>query len=205
MLAPPNIPQSHPVQMTEAEYLVFEAQNENKHEFVNGDVFAMTGASVRHNLVVNNVVTALVNQLSEKNCLVPSNDTRLKVESKVSYRYPDVMVICDKIQYVDERVDTIRNPIVIVEVLSPSTALVDRNQKLDEYTQLSSVQEYVLISQDEHKLERFLRQDDQNWLYTKISGLEGMLELSSIECQLSAQAIYAKLDLLGDTNESGQT
>lgn len=200
MLAPPNIPE--PLHMTEAEYLVFEAQNESKHEFANGDVFAMTGASVRHNLIVNNVVTALVNQLSEKDCIVPSSDTRVKVESKISYRYPDVMVICDKIQYVDERVDTISNPVVIVEVLSPTTALVDRNQKLDEYTQLPSVQEYVLISQDEYKLERFLRQDDANWLYTKVSGLEGILDLPSIGCQLTAQAVYAKLDLLGDTSES---
>lgn len=103
--------QPEPIQITEAEYLEFEAQNEIKHEFVNGEVFAMTGGSVRHNLISNNTSRTLMNQLEDKDCIVLSGDTRLRVDAKVSYRDLDVMVICGKVKYVNNRVDTVSNPI----------------------------------------------------------------------------------------------
>jgi len=196
MLAPPNTPQ--PLQMSEAEYLVFEEQQEIKHEFVAGQVFAMAGASFKHNLIVNNVAATLLTQLAKTNGLVPSGDTRVRVNSKVSYRYPDVVVICGTVEYVENRVDTISNPLLIVEVLSPGTALVDRNQKLDEYTRIPSLQEYVLISQDEYKMERFLRQAGNDWLYTRVNGLDAQLELASVACELAASTVYAKVSLVGD-------
>lgn len=124
--------QQEPLYMTEAEYLEFEEKSEIKHEYVNGKVYAMAGASLVHTVICHNTANALEEKIGDKPCLIVSRDLRLKVFSKVSFRYPDVMVICDEPQYVDNRVDTIANPIVVIEVLSPSTALVDRNEKLDE-------------------------------------------------------------------------
>lgn len=190
--------QQESIQVSESEYLAFETTRELKHEFVNGEVFAMTGESVRHNLICNNTSTALINQLVDEPCIVPSNDTRVKVESHVSYRYSDVTVICGEVAYVDGRTDTISNPIIVIEVLSPSTALLDRNQQLDEYTQIPTLQEYVLISQDAHKIERFLRQESGDWLYTKVTRDDGVLKLSSIDCELKVADVYRKLDLIGD-------
>lgn len=195
-----SLPQhSAPAYMTEAEYLAFEEQSEVKHEFVNGEVYAMTGGSVRHNLIANQTGASLIRQLLDKDCIVPSNDTRIKVQSKVAHRYPDVTVICGQIDYFDNRVDTVTNPIVLIEVLSHSTEIIDRNDKFNEYTQLSSLQEYVLISQDTPQIERFLRQESGDWLYTRVIGIDGILELPSIDCQLVLADVYRKVELTDDT------
>lgn len=187
------------IDMSESDYFALDENSDIKYEYVNGQVYAMTGATVRHTLINNNTSTALANLLANTNCIVVSNDTRVKVESKISHRYPDTTVVCDKIEYVENRKDTIRNPIVIVEVLSPKTALIDRNQKLDEYTQISSLQEYILITQDEFKVERFFRQESGDWLYTKVTGLDGVLSLPSIGCRLRLADIYKKIELTDET------
>ena len=182
--------------MTEEEYLEFADAQDMRYEYANGEVYAITGATLRHNLIMSNTNSSLVTQLEDKNCIVVSNETRVKVESNVSYRYPDIAVICGKVQYAENRKDTIFNPIVLIEVLSPSTEIIDRNQKLDEYTQIADLQEYVLVSQDQMKIERFLRQDGADWLYTKVTGTDGILSLPSIDCTLSLSDVYRKLDLL---------
>jgi Uma2 family endonuclease len=197
--------EQEPSQMTEAEYLAFEEKSEIKYEFVNGRVFAMAGASWNHNVVCQSTSTTLDNQLADKPCFVVSNDLRLKVESKVSFRYPDVMVIYGEPRFVDNRIGTIDNPTVIVEVLSSSTALEDHNAKLDEYTRLESVEEYVLISQDEAKIERYFRQDSGDWLYTKVKGREHSLNLLSIGCKLDLATVYKKIKLKGDGVELPNT
>lgn len=182
-----------PLYMSEAQYLALEEQSDIKHEYVDGQIFAMAGTGWNHNIINGNVQTSLNNQLAGKGCSAVSSDMRLKVESKkVSFRYPDTMVICGEPEFVDERSDTISNPTVIIEVLSPSTALKDHNEKLHEYTKIESVQEYVLISQHEVKVERYLRQSDGNWLYTLLSGLSASIELPSIDCSLDLAKVYDK-------------
>jgi Uma2 family endonuclease len=190
MAAPP---QKQPVGMTEAEYLEFERAGELKYEYVGGEIVAMTGASWNHNVICVNISTSLNNQLADKNCMVTANDLRLKIATARSYRYPDVMVVCGEPSFVDERVDIIDNPIVVVEVLSNSTALVDRNEKLHEYLQLASLQEYVIISQYIPKIERYLRQDSGDWLYTQVSDLKSSLDLPSINCKLALDDAYRKV------------
>lgn len=192
VLSPNSVP------MTEPEYLAFEESSEERHEFVNGEVFAMIGGTLRHNVIINNIRHSLTEQLADKNCLVTTSETRVKVDSKITYRYPDILVVCQKIEYAENRKDTIKNPIVLVEVLSPATALIDRNQKLDEYTRIPSLQEYVLITQEEFKVERFLRQPGKDWLYTKVISEDDVLNLPSLECTLALSDVYAKLDLLDD-------
>lgn len=185
----------HPTKMTEADYLAFEAASEVKHEFVNGDVLAMTGASWTHNVICSNVNVALGAQLAKRDCTVVASDMRLKVRAAVSYRYPDLMVVCGAPTFVDECVDTINNPAVVIEVLSPLTALVDRNEKLHEYIQLTSLQTYVLISQDRVQVERYLRQDSGEWLYKQVTGLDDKLELAAIGCELALADVYNKVEI----------
>jgi Uma2 family endonuclease len=190
MVAASNL--EEPLRMTETEYLAFEEQSEIKHEFVSGEVFAMTGASTNHNYICSATNAALFVQLRGKGCRTIS-DTRVKVQSKPAYRYPDIMVICGATQHYNKRNDTVTNPIVLVEVISPSTEIIDRNQKLKEYTQIASLQEYVIITQDEPSVERYLRQDSGDWLYTQVTALDGVLDLPSIECKLALTDVYSQV------------
>jgi Uma2 family endonuclease len=197
MVAMPQKPDSVP--MTEAEYLDFEAQSEVKHEFSGSEAYAMTGASWNHNVICQNTSSALANQLADRECTVVSNDLRLSIRAKKAYRYPDVIVVCGEPQFAGNRVDTITNPVVIVEVLSPATALIDRNDKLDEYIQIPSLQAYLLIAQHELKVERYLRHKSGNWLYSVASGRDASLDLPFIGCTLPLAAVYKKLNFDSDT------
>lgn len=113
--------------------------------------------------------------------------------SNVNHRYPDGMVLCDEPQFYQDRNDTIVNPTLIIEVLSPSTALIDRNEKFQEYIRIPSVQEYVLISQNQARIEKFIRQDNEKWLYEQVYGLDSAIYLPSIACTLSLSFVYNKI------------
>lgn len=192
-------PSSDPEYISEAEYLAFERESDIKHEYVNGRIYAMTGASWKHNVINASIVTTLNSQLANKNYIAVSNDMRLKVESdKVSFRYPDTLVICGKPDLLDNRNDTVLNPTVVIEVLSPSTALKDHNEKLDEYLKIETVQDYVIVSQHELKIEVYTRQNDAKWIYAPVRGVESSISLESIECTLSLADIYAKVDFDSD-------
>jgi len=131
---------------------------------------------------------------------VSSTDLRLKVDSKkTSYGYPDIMVICSDLQFADKRTDTVTNPTLIVEVLSASTALEDRNAKWDEYSVLSSVQEYMLVSVDEAKVEVFSRQASGKWLYEAVKGVNARIVLASVDCTLTLAELYEQVPM----NEDG--
>lgn len=199
-MAQPQAQNQDPLYMNEADYLDFEEKSEFKHEYSRGRVYAMSGGSVRHGLITVNISTDLNNQLEDKDCRVASSDVRVKVESMESYRYPDVLVYCGEEDYANERNDTLANPLVIVEVLSPSTALKDRNEKLDEYLESKTLQEYVLVSQHEAKVEVFSRHKSGKWLYENYKGLDAILELSSIGCTLELSPIYRKVTL--DTEDT---
>lgn len=197
-----NPQQDDVLYMSEAEYLAFEEKSDIRHEYVNGYVYAMTGGSLKHNIIVANINTRLNLQLEKQNCIVPDSNTRVRVESKsVSYRYPDVTIICGEPKMHDERTDTVFNPIVLVEVLSPSTQIIDRNDKLEEYLKIDSLKEYLLVSQDKAKIEQFFLQDDGSWGFQLVTGLEKSITLPSINCQLSLADVYLKVDFEDeDTN-----
>ena len=194
-MAKPIPPKQDSPYMSIADYFVFAEKSEAKHEYARGRVYAMSGGSVRHGVITVNISTDLNIQLEDKDCRVASSDVRVKVEAMESYRYPDVMVYCGDEDYADERNDTLKNPLVIVEVLSPSTALKDRNEKLDEYLQSTTLQEYVLVTQHEAKVEVFSRHESGKWLYDKYKGLEASLLLASIDCTLDLSRIYRKVTL----------
>ncbi len=184
--------------MSEAEYLEFERSSEIKHEYLNGNVFDMTGASRAHNLISGNVFASLHRQLRGKSCEVYHSDMRLKVSATGLYTYPDISVVCGEAQFRDEQLDTLLNPTLIVEVLSPPTERYDRGKKFQHYRELDSLRELVLISQDSPIIERYVRQAEGKWLLRDAKGLDATLELTSIGCKLSLAEIYEQVSF---TNE----
>lgn len=181
--------------MTEAEYLAFADAQEIKYEYHAGIVYAMTGASVRHNTITANAIAHLIGALGERDCTVTTSDTRVFIASTRSYRYPDVTVFCDEPAYWEERADTITNPVLLVEVLSPGTAVRDYNDKLEEYTQIASLQTYVIIAQDKPKIEVYRRDESGKWIYEFVTGLDAEITvpIHDINLRLSLAEIYRRV------------
>jgi Uma2 family endonuclease len=181
---------------TPEEYLAIERQAQPKSEYLNGEIFAMSGASPRHVLIVTNVVAQLAVQLKQHLCTVFSTDLRVKVSPTGLYTYPDVVVVCGQLQFDDDQKDTLLNPTLIVEVLSESTEDYDRGRKFEHYRALDSLMEYVLIAQDKFHVEHFLRQSGGHWLLSETNRLEDTMRLTSIGCDLVLAEVYDKVDLL---------
>ena len=182
-------------QFTSVEYLTLERKAECKSEYFNGEIFAMAGATPEHVLIVTNVVSELHGQLKSRHCTVYSTDLRLKVSATGLYTYPDVIVVCGEPQFDDDHKDTLLNPTFIVEVLSNSTKDYDRGGKFEQYRMLESFIEYVLIAQDKHHVEHFVKQPNNYWLFSETNHLEDALELSSIDCHLALTEIYDKVEI----------
>jgi len=180
--------------LTPEEYLEIERQAEFKSEYYNGEMFAISGGSPKHNIITLNVSTALWAQLRHKACLVFSSDVRLRVLPSGLYTYPEVMVVCGEPRYADDEKDTLVNPVVIVEVLSKSTRNYDRGEKFEFYRELTSVREYVTIAQHKPRLEQWTRQDQSHWLLTEFNEFDQSVHLASIDCVLELSEIYFKVD-----------
>ena len=176
--------------MTEAEYLVFERGSEIKHEYIDGEAFAMTGASRAHNLISVNVITSLRTQLRGKPCQVYPSDMRVKIEGLRQYTYPDLSVACGTVQFTRDEPESLLNPTLIVEILSPSTERYDRGKKFQIYRKLLSLQEYVLIAQDSPRIEIYRLQVDGTWTFSDVEGLDALIQLNSIGCILDLQEVY---------------
>ena len=180
--------------LTPEEYLTIERQAEHKSEYIDGVVYAMSGASFRHNTIVANVIIELGQQLRGRPCGVLPSDMKVRMPDSSKFFYPDVSVVCGEPEFHDERSDVLLNPTIIVEVLSESTASFDRGEKFQAYQRLDSLREYILISQDKHLVEQYIRQTKERWTYTAMVGVESSLSLPSIECTLSLTAVYDKTD-----------
>ena len=183
--------------LTPEEYIASERKATLKSEYLSGEIVAMSGASNAHNLITMNTATQLYNQLVEGGCRVFSSDMRVGIGTGVSYFYPDIAVTCDKPRFEDDAFDTLVNPQVIIEVLSASTAGYDRGEKFIRYRQLESLQEYILISQDQVHVEHYLRQGKQ-WVLSEFSALENVLPLASIGAELSLNQIYRFVEVETD-------
>jgi Uma2 family endonuclease len=181
--------------VTPDEYLAFERQAEYKNEYDDGIIVAMTGASREHNLIAWNYSRRLGNQLEGQPCEAYIADMRVRTALRRQYYYPDVVVVCGQPQLEDKHGDTLLNPTLLIEILSPSTERYDRGRKFRGYQSIESLQEYVLIAQDEYRVERFARQPDGQWLYADFGSLESVVELNSIACLLSLRDIYERVVL----------
>ena len=176
------------------EYLALERAAEYKSEYLAGEIYAMSGASRRHNLVTLNIAAELRQQLRSTPCETYTGEMRVQVAAARAYFYPDVVVVCGEPRFEDTELDTLLNPTVIVEVLSPSTERFDRGRKFLLYRQMQSLQEYVLVAQDAMRVEVFRRQGEM-WLFHDLSGTDAVLRLESVGCELPLRAIYERVDL----------
>ncbi|MDT5060788.1 MAG: hypothetical protein QOH63_1247 [Acidobacteriota bacterium] len=174
------------------EYLAIERQAEYKSEYLDGVMYAMAGGSERHNLIAANIIISVGLQLRNRPCRVYPSDLKVRIPNSTRFFYPDVSVVCGDTKFADDERDVILNPVLIVAVLSDSTAAYDRGKKFLSYQEIESLQEYLLIAQDEFLVEHFVRQDDDSWLYTKANNLEEIITLPSIECELALRDVYDK-------------
>ena len=180
--------------LTPAEYLAFERQQTDaKHEYLNGQITAMSGASREHNLIVGNAFASLHGQLRGRGCEVYSNDMRVHIPATGLYTYPDITALCGEPVFEGDQFDTLLNPHVIIEVLSSSTEAYDRGAKFAHYRSIESLQAYVLIAQDRPHIELFERGTDGRWVLSEAKGLESRLELEALGCVLELSEVYERI------------
>ncbi len=179
------------------EYLAFEEKAETKHEFDNGKIIEMPGAKFNHNTIAARIIFALITALDalQKNCIVQTSDIKIQIPAVDSFVYPDVAVICEKPEFYADREDVLMNPLLIVEVLSESTARYDREKKFEKYKTLSSLREYVLVAQDEPFVEAFYLHDPENelWKISHASNIAASVHLHSIDVTLKLEDIYKQV------------
>ena len=183
--------------ITPEEYLALEREAETKSEYYEGrmyGVYALAGAGESHALIVTNLVVSLGTQLRDRPCRVYSSDMRVKVTDAGLYTYPDVVVVCGPARFEDDRRDTLVNPSVIIEVLSPSTEGYDRGKKFELYRNLESLTDYILIAQDHSLIEHFARRPDDTWLLTVCNDLDAAVQIESIGCALPLADVFAKVE-----------
>ncbi len=179
--------------LTPEEYLAIERQAEIKSEYYDGEMFMMAGASREHNLINTNITGFLQPQLRHKPCEIYANDMRVRVPATGLYTYPDIVVVCGEPEFEDEHVDTLLNPTLLVEVLSDSTERYDRGKKATHYRSVETLREYLLVAQDEYKIERYARQADGDWRLTDFRTPDARVELASIACVLELSEVYDKV------------
>lgn len=178
--------------LTPEEYLAWEEKQTERHEFLNGRIWNMSGGSWSHNRIISSMVRELWRAIEGRSCHVLSNSQRVEV-AEGNYFYPDLLVVCGNPQL--GRQEAITNPLVVVEVLSPTTSLHYRTTKLRQYQTLESLQEYVLVHQESAVVEQLERSTDGRWMYSVIVGVEASLPLNSLGVELPLSRIYEDIPL----------
>lgn len=182
--------------LTEAEYLAIERAAEVKSEFYGGEMFAMAGATPRHNEVKENLIGELYGRLKGGRCRTYSSDQRVKVDRTGLYTYPDLVIVCGKPEFAPNDPDTLVNPQVVIEILSKTTESYDRGKKFQHYKRLPSVQEYVLVSQDRIQIERLVRQPDETWVLTTFDDPAGEFALATVPVRVPLADVYRGVESL---------
>lgn len=180
--------------LTVEEYLEFERASELKHEFYRGEVFAMTGAGRNHNRIGINLATIVNSALASGGCEAFVNDMRVKVDATGLYTYPDLVATCDEATFEDNHVDTLLNPQLVIEILSDSTEKYDRGDKFAQYRNIASLREYVLVSQNQPRIEVFTRQCEGSWLMRVVDDMAACVALESVGVTLNLADVYARVE-----------
>ncbi|MFN0168222.1 MAG: Uma2 family endonuclease [Bryobacteraceae bacterium] len=181
--------------LTPLDYLEIERKAEYKSEFYRGTMFALAGASREHNLLAVNLSRELSQQLRSRPCEVYPSDMRVNVSETGLYTYPDLVVVCGQPRFADGHLDTLLNPTLLAEILSPSTEAYDRGRKFEHYRAIESLQEYLLVAADRMRVDLYVRQSDGRWLLNTASLPQETLELRSIGCSLRLSDLYEKVEL----------
>jgi Uma2 family endonuclease len=188
------------VHVTPEQYLALERRASERNEYVDGAIYPMAGASRNHSLIAGNVFRVVSIYLLSRPGEVHMADMRVRISSTGRYTYPDIVAVCDAPQFEDAELDTLLNPTVIVEVLSPSTEADDRGDKFARYRRIPSLCEYVLVDQDRVLVERFMRRGTE-WVLSEFNSLDDILHLESLGCDVPLREIYAKTSVV---SEAGQ-
>ena len=187
--------------MSVDEYLEWErAQTEERHEYIDGWVVQVSGASLEHNIIVSNIIRKLGNQLLDTDCRAVANDFRVALPTVDTYAYPDIVAYCGEPDLDEEHLDMIYNPTLLVETLSPTTESYDRGEKFARYRQLDALQEYLLVAQARPHVEHYGRQDDGSWRFVEADGLDAEIECPTLDATLPLSEIYR--DVPFDSDES---
>jgi Uma2 family endonuclease len=176
--------------LSAAEYFALERESPQKHEYFRGELFAMAGGSFRHSQISSAFIGELRARLKGSGCHVLNSDMRICVDPSGLCTYPDISVVCGNPQFLDERSDTLLNPVLLIEVLSPSTERHDRAFKFSQYMKLASLREYALVSQAEPRVELYRRVETGHWLAADWRGLQATCEFSSVNCRVPLADIY---------------
>ena len=179
------------IKLSVEQYLEIDRKSQHRHEFYNGEMFDMSEASRKHNIVIKNLMISLENFLSGKKCNPFMIDVRLNLNNSGNYAYPDILVVCGDDAFSEE--DIVDDATLIIEVLSPSTEAFDRGTKFQYYQNLKSINEYVLVSQDKMLIEVFEKESDNHWNYIKISEPKELLTLKSIQFSVQLSEIYKSI------------
>ena len=184
------------------EYLALEREAEERSEYLDGLIYLMAGENPEHGRICTNINGQLYNQLAGSGCESFSKDMKVRSgptpvqrnRTKGLYSYPDIIVVCGELKFLDEHRDVLLNPVVIVEVLSPGTEAFDRGEKWARYQSwLPELSEYLLVSQTKPRVERYHRQANGEWSYTRTEGIEAALSLSSVDCTLRLADVYDRV------------
>lgn len=187
---------------TPEDYLNFEREADTRHEFLDGDIYAMAGESLLHSRICMNLAREVGNSLKDKRCEPLSPNMKVRTSSASLFAYPDLTVVCGEPLFHDRKKDVLTNPQVIFEVLSPSTAEYDRTTKFQKYRMGNeTLTDYILVSQDKPFVEHFFKQTDGNWLYQSYGTIDDFLKIETIDCELSLREIYDRVELTFETEE----
>lgn len=185
------------IYITEEEYLQNERVSAIKHEYYGGRVYAMAGASEEHNLIAMNIAAILRAHVRGSSCRAYPSDMRVKVTDTGLNTYPDFTVVCGQSRFANpEKRDTLLNPTVIIEILSPSTESYDRGEKFQHYRTIETLQEYILVAQSKYRIERFVRQDNSEWVLSDFVGVEASLPISALDAHIPLAEIYEQVTLV---------
>ena len=188
---------------TLGEYLELDRTSEERLEFWDGEIFCMSGGSEWHYEIEGNIYASLKSRLSQRGCRVFTGNARVKVPSAPPYRYADVSALCGEAAVFEEigGADALVNPLLLVEVLSPSTETYDRVDKFTHYKSIPTLREYLLVEQRRPHVTRLFKQEDGTWVHTEVNDLESTLTLTSLGCELPLTEIYAGVSLDKTTDD----
>lgn len=179
--------------ITELDYLLEEKKATEKHEYYNGQIFAMSGASIPHNRISRNLLVLLANKLRGKSCEPFGSDLRIHIPSNSLYTYPDISIFCGEVEKADTDFDTATNPKVIIEVLSKSKRDYDKGTKFTLYRGITTLEEYITIDSEGVQVECHTKNEDNSWTLREIKNLKDLLFMHSLELDVLLSDIYEEV------------
>ena len=185
--------------LTPEQYLEIDRAAERRSEYYNGEIFPMSAVSLNHTRIVTNLTVSFFAQFHGRSCEVAGSDLRVRTEPRGPYFYPDLVVFCGLPHLADRRRDTLTDAAVIIEVLSPSTERYDRTFKWEYYQKLASLKDYLMVAQDQVKIEHNVRRDNGSWEMRETTDLEAVIELPSIGCTFRVADAYARVEFGEET------